>query len=432
MGIEVASTGASSLFYVELHDILENKSDSYLDDIIAKEEKYFLPLLFEILKQIKIDHIESKLDELKSFLIFMALPFFKLEVKEKFLFIKTIIPFLEKIKINKNKIQTYNFDDAVNSLGKDKCETITKELFEDFNQENDAIKEKYKGYCLCCSSIIISILYPNLYESDLSIYYYLFEYIEYNLQKANISKDEEINKEIKNLMYYLQNLASKNKEKIFELIIFYLKAYLKNYEFTDEKSLLQFEKKVLEEDLDINNFIILLRKNIYDFKYSIECFIEKKKKDNSNSIHLYEPTKVLIKNRYINAIIFENVFTKKEILILKINLENYIRRECNIVKILEDISENFNIFKKYEKIYVSFDNKFFYFNNDIKENKYKLLKDEISDSICKIKLKEDIKSEESQYQELIEKMDKKLNDYSLEKTKKIEKKKKYYAKRKIT
>ena len=29
-------------------------------------------------------------------------------------------------------------------------------------------------------------------------------------------------------------------------------------------------------------------------------------------------------------------------------------------------------------------------------------------------------------------MDKKLNDYSLEKTKKIEKKKKYYAKRKIT
>ena len=227
MGIEVASTGASSLFYVELHDILENKSDSYLDDIIAKEEKYFLPLLFEILKQIKIDHIESKLDELKSFLIFMALPFFKLEVKEKFLFIKTIIPFLEKIKINKNKIQTYNFDDAVNSLGKDKCETITKELFEDFNQENDAIKEKYKGYCLCCSSIIISILYPNLYESDLSIYYYLFEYIEYNLQKANISKDEEINKEIKNLMYYLQNLASKNKEKIFELIIFYFKSIFK-------------------------------------------------------------------------------------------------------------------------------------------------------------------------------------------------------------
>ena len=224
-------------------------------------------------------------------------------------------------------------------------------------------------------------------------------------------------------MDYLQNLSSKNMEKnYFELIIFYLKAYLKKYEFTEEKSLLQFEKKVLEEDLDINNFIILLRKNIYDFKYSIECFIEKKKKDNSNSIHLYEPTKSLIKNRYINAIIFENEFTKKEILILKINLENYVRRECNILKILEDISENFNIFKKYEKIYVSFDNKFINFNNDIKENNYKLLKDEISDSACKIKLKEDIKSEESKYQELIEKMDKKLNDYSLEKVKTIEKK----------
>ena len=83
---------------------------------------------------------------------------------------------------------------------------------------------------------------------------------------------------------------------------------------------------------------------------------------------------------------------------------------------------NFNIFKKYEKIYVSFDNIFINFNNDIKENKYKLLKDEISDSACKIKLKEDMKSEESKYQELIEKVGKKLNDFSLEKVKTIKKK----------
>ena len=157
---------------------------------------------------------------------------------------KNIIPLLEKIKINKIQIQILNFNDALNSQDKDKYETLVKELEEcieqkhDYKYKRDDIKEKYKGYCLFCSSIIISILYPNLYESDLSIYYYLFKYIEYNLQKSNISKDEEINKEIKNLMDYLQNLSSKNMEKKFELIIFYFKTYLKKYEFTEEKSLL--------------------------------------------------------------------------------------------------------------------------------------------------------------------------------------------------
>ena len=92
--------------------------------------------------------------ELKSFLKYMALPFLKLEVKEKFLFIKTIISLLKKIKINKNKIQiqTLNLDDDLNSQDKDKYESLVKELEEcleqkhDYEYKSDDIKEKYKGY----------------------------------------------------------------------------------------------------------------------------------------------------------------------------------------------------------------------------------------------------------------------------------------------
>ena len=151
---------------------------------------------------------------------------------------------------------------------------------------------------------------------------------------------------------------------------------LKKYEFFD-KSLLQFEKNILEENLKENNFLVLIQKNLYDFKYELISFIENKKKDNSNSIQLYEPTRTLIKNRYINAIVFENEFTKNEILILKINLETDIFREINIIKIIQEISENFNIHKKFEKIYFNFDNKLIFFNNDSPndENKYKRLEE---------------------------------------------------------
>ena len=251
-------------------------------------------------------------------------------------------------------------------------------------------------------------------ESEFSIYYYIFEYIEYNLQKMKIDNDEKIKKEIQNLIEYLSKFnSSKNTKNYFELIIFYLKMYLKKYEFFDE-SLLQFEKNILEENLEENNFLILLHQNLYDFKYNFISFIEKKTIDNSNSIQLYVPTKSILKNSYINAVIFENEFTKNEILILKINLENnQILNESNIIKILQETSENLNIFKKFEKIYINFDNKLIDFNDASykNENIYKLLQEELSESINILKLKKDIKLEESEYEKLMEKLSKNMDSF---------------------
>ena len=59
----LAGFGASLLFYVKLHDKLENKSNSYMDDIIAKKEKYFLYLLtplVDTLKQNKLTTLKTK------------------------------------------------------------------------------------------------------------------------------------------------------------------------------------------------------------------------------------------------------------------------------------------------------------------------------------------------------------------------------------
>ena len=65
-----------------------------------------------------------------------------------------------------------------------------------------------------CSTVYVNALYFNKIESDFSINYYLYEYIEYNLQMMNITSDEEIKKEINKLIEYLSKFNSNKCKKI--------------------------------------------------------------------------------------------------------------------------------------------------------------------------------------------------------------------------
>ena len=90
-------------FYEEIHNIINNMSNHYMDDIISKAEKLFSHIsLFgdEILES---DRVDDKRSYLKYLFTKMAISFLEFEEKDKFLFIKIIIPLLEKIEINKTQ-----------------------------------------------------------------------------------------------------------------------------------------------------------------------------------------------------------------------------------------------------------------------------------------------------------------------------------------
>ena len=139
-----------------------------------------------------------------------------------------------------------------------------------------------------------------------------------------------------------------------------------------------------------------------------------------------------MKDKYMNAIIYESQrvpiiidknYSLLEILILKINIENIKKVQKDIIQEIEEISEKFNNFKSYEKIYFNVNNKFIYFDKDCynKEGKYEALKKEISENIKKMKLKEEIESEESK---MVKKMEEKYNsinkNYIFKNEKKLE------------
>jgi len=233
----------------------------------------------------------------------------------------------------------------------------------------------------------------------------------------------------------------------------------------------------MKENINESNIIILIEKNIYDFKYKILTYIDKKQKEATNMdsnnikekesmnlIHIYEAKKQLMKNKYINVIIYEHEkgpttigkniqkvfepqtlkikeiypseaknsinenFSSLEILIIKINVENIKEDQQDIIKEIEEISGKFNNFKSYKKIYLNVNNKLIYFDKDccIKDGKYEALKTEIGENIKKMKLKKEIASQESQAIEIIKEKYKCIENYIFENEKEIEKIKKYF------
>ena len=466
MGLVCVLPWFAADIYKEIQNILDNKTDNYIDDIVQKIENIF----FQIFSFDKNTSDESNKSDESSFFI-LAYPFIKLEKKEKFLFLKIVIPLMEKLKIYKSKnLSNGEKEDKIdfeqymeNKLEKHKIQESEIEKFlsepfpEDKNADDIDVLEKYKLYFSFFYSFLSFTYNYKFSELDFpSIYNSLFGYIKINLQNINITNDEDIKKEIKNLIEYLLKFSSlKYSKSYYELIIFSLQMYLIKYDFYEEE-LLHFEKAVLQENLNENNIILLIEKNIYDFKYKLLTFVEKKRKSTDfsdsklnkidkslSSIHIYEPKKLLMKFKYMNAIIYENQifqitgnssflnikeflsifkFGKKEILILKINLENYKEEEKFILNVIDEISAKLNNFKSFEKIYFNFDNKLIFFNktyyND--EAKYKVLKDEMSETINKMKLREEIKSQESETKKLMEEKFKEFEHHIFDKEKKIE------------
>ena len=82
-----------------------------MENIIAKAEFWF-KLYYNIIESFleKPEICEMLLPELKYIFRIMSFPFLCNEEKEHFLFIKIIIPLLEKIKLNEIQIQNPNFE----------------------------------------------------------------------------------------------------------------------------------------------------------------------------------------------------------------------------------------------------------------------------------------------------------------------------------
>ena len=396
--------------YNDVQNTLKNKTENYIDDITTKTERIFRNFLF------------SDENTINYIIGMIKLAFINFEKNEKFLFLKIMIPLLENLKIyqsqNLNKEKNVPLELYLENLEekyqvKDENDLVNKMILEEVANLQTTKEEEIKRYELLFDSFSYFLI-PKSLELNFSIFHSLFEYIEINLKNMNITKDDDVKKEIKNLIEYLSKFNSLKHCKIYyEMIIFSLQMYLQNNDFYEEE-IFKFEQKAIKENLNENNIIILIEKNISDFKYKILTLVEKKKKaettndskiikeiESVNSIHLYETKKQLMKDKYMNAIIYESQrvpiiidknYSLLEILILKINIENIKKVQKDIIQEIEEISEKFNNFKSYEKIYFNVNNKFIYFDKDCynKEGKYEALKKEISENIKKMKLKEEI------------------------------------------